>query len=149
MGLTTLRLRVGSGAAPEITEELEFVVDSGAVYSVVPAEVLGRLGVQPLAQQEFRLANGTRIVRRKGVALFRFGDRVGGADVIFGEPEDALLLGAFTLESLGLCLDPLRRELLPVPMILAAWERVGEAVYSRPTAARQAASTPATESSQR
>src|SRR5439155_9740131 len=38
-----------------------------------------------LAEQEFRLANGTRIVRKKGVAFFRYEDRVGGADVIFGE----------------------------------------------------------------
>jgi len=119
MGLTTMRLRVGNVALPEITEELDFLVDSGAIYSVVPEEVLRRLGVLPLAEQEFRLANGTRIVRKKGVALFRHGARVGGADVIFGEPDDALLLGAFTLESLGLCLDPLRRELLPVPMVLA------------------------------
>ena len=28
-------------------------------------------------------------------------------------------LGAFTLEALGLALDPLRRELKPLPMILA------------------------------
>ena len=116
-----MRLRVGNVARPEVSEELDFLVDSGAIYSVVPTEVLRRLGVQPLAEQEFRLANGTRIVRKKGVAFFRYEDRVGGADVIFGEPEDAVLLGAFTLESLGLCLDPLRRELLPVPMVLAAW----------------------------
>jgi aspartyl protease family protein len=119
MGLTTMRLRVGNVALPEVTEERDLLVDSGAIYSVVPEEVLRRLGVLPLAEQEFRLANGTRIVRKKGVALFRHGDRVGGADVIFGEPDDAVLLGAFTLESLGLCLDPLRRELLPVPMVLA------------------------------
>jgi len=98
MGLSHMRLRVGNVANPEMTEELDFLVDSGAIYSVVPGDVLGRLGVQPLGEQEFRLANGTRIVRKKGVALFRYGDRVGGADVIFGEPEDALLLGAFTLE---------------------------------------------------
>jgi hypothetical protein len=36
-----------------------------------------------------------------------------------------LPLGAFILESLGLCLDPLRRELIPLPMILAARSRDG------------------------
>jgi predicted aspartyl protease len=122
MGLTSVRLHVGNVTAPEVTEEFEFLVDSGAIYSVVPADVLERLGVRPIAEQEFRLANGTRIVRKRGIALFRYGDRVGGADVIFGEPGDELLLGAFTLESLGLCLDPLRRELRPIPMILAAWD---------------------------
>jgi hypothetical protein len=41
------------------------------------------------------------------------------ADVIFGEEGDSTLLGAFTLEALGLSLDPLRRELKPLPMIFA------------------------------
>jgi len=40
------------------------------------------------------------------------------ADVIFGEKGDATLLGAFALESLGLALDPLKRELREMPMIL-------------------------------
>lgn len=39
--------------------------------------------------------------------------------MIFGEDEDSVLLGAFTLEALGLVLDPLRNELKPFPMILA------------------------------
>ncbi|MFI5351646.1 MAG: hypothetical protein ACHQZS_01700 [Candidatus Binatales bacterium] len=38
--------------------------------------------------------------------------------MIFGEPGDSQLLGALTLEALGLSLDPLRRELKPLPMIL-------------------------------
>jgi len=79
---------------------------------------LERLGVKPLAEQEFRLVNGTKIVRKKGIALFKYGERLGGADVIFGEEGDSILLGAFTLEALGLVLDPLRRELKPLPMVL-------------------------------
>ena len=47
------------------------------------------------------------------------GKRVGGDDVIFGEDKDSVLLGVFTLEALGLVLDPLRRELKPLPMVLA------------------------------
>ncbi len=43
----------------------------------------------------------------------------GAAPVIFGEPGDATLLGTVTLESLGLILDPIRRELRPLPMIVA------------------------------
>ena len=39
--------------------------------------------------------------------------------MIFGEEDDLLLLGALALEALGLALDPLRRELRPIPMILA------------------------------
>ena len=119
VGLTVLKVKVGNPAKPKITTEMEFLVDSGAIYSVVPAAVLKKLGIKPVATQEFRLADGTAIKRRKGIALFRYKDMIGGADVIFGEKGDSLLLGAFTLEALGLALDPLRRELKPLPMILA------------------------------
>jgi clan AA aspartic protease len=118
MGLTVMEIQVGNPAQPAVTEPVEFLIDSGAIYSVVPRPILERLGIQPLVEQEFRLANGTKIKRQKGVALFKYQDRVGGADVIFGEEGDSVLLGAFTLEALGLALDPLRRELKELPMVL-------------------------------
>jgi predicted aspartyl protease len=119
MGLTVLELDVGSPSSPEITEKMDFLIDSGAIYSVVPAPILEGLGIKPLAVQEFRLADGSKITRRKGGAVFKYQDRIGVADVIFGEEGDSTLLGAFTLEALGLSLDPLRRELKPLPMMLA------------------------------
>jgi len=123
MGLTFLELEIGNPANPAVTERLDFLIDSGAIYSVVPTPVLERLGIQPLATQEFRLANGTKVQRKKGMAVFKYGDRIGGADVIFGEEGDSILLGAFTLEALGLSLDPLRRELKQLPMLLGAFPR--------------------------
>lgn len=119
MGLTVLEIEVGNPGNPEITEEIEFLIDSGAVYSVVPTPILERLGIKPLAEETFRLADGTKIKRKKGGAFFKYKDRVGVADVIFGEKDDNNLLGAFTLEALGLSLNPLKRELNPLPMILA------------------------------
>jgi len=118
MGLTVLEIEVGNPSNPEVTEKVEFLIDSGTIYSVVPTPILERLGIKPLAEQEFRLADGTKVVRKKGIALFKYNDRIGGADVIFGEEGDHVLLGAFTLEALGLVLDPLRRELKPLPMVL-------------------------------
>ena len=102
MGLTVLEVEVGNPATPETTEKVEFLVDSGAIYSVVAVPILERLGISPITEQQFRLADGSKIVRKKGIALFRYGERVGGADVIFGEEGDSTLLGAFTLEALGL-----------------------------------------------
>ncbi|MGZ8845997.1 MAG: aspartyl protease family protein [Pyrinomonadaceae bacterium] len=119
MGLTVLDVSVANPANPEVSETVEFLVDSGAIYSVVATSILERLGISPLIEQQFRLADGSKIHRKKGVAVFKYGDRIGGADVIFGEEGDSSLLGAFTLEALGLSLDPLRRELKPLPMVLA------------------------------
>ncbi|MEK6405562.1 MAG: aspartyl protease family protein [Acidobacteriota bacterium] len=118
MGLTVLEVEIGNPASPDVTEKLEFLIDSGAIYSVVPTKILEKLDIKPLTEQEFRLADGSKIVRKKGIALFKYGERIGGADVIFGEEGDSILLGAFSLKSLGLSLDPLRRELKALPMIL-------------------------------
>lgn len=118
MGLTVLEIEVGNPANPDVTQKLEFLIDSGAIYSVIPTPVLERFGLRPLAEQEFRLADGTKICRKKGWAFFKFGNKVGVADVIFGEEGDSVLLGALTLEALGLALDPIKRELRELPMII-------------------------------
>lgn len=97
MSLTFLEIEVGNPADPKKTQALEFFVDSGAIYSVVPTPVLKKLGIKPIAKEEVILANGEKIARKKGVALFKYAGKVGGADVIFGEPEDSTLLEAFTL----------------------------------------------------
>ena len=123
MGLTVLKVEVGNPGNSDVTEKLEILIDSGAIYSVVPAPILERLGIKPLTEQQFRLADGTKIVRKKGGALFKYEDRIGVADVIFGEEEDSLLLCTFTPEALGLSLNPLKRELTPLPMILAGLTR--------------------------
>ncbi|MGQ9531242.1 MAG: aspartyl protease, partial [Desulfotomaculales bacterium] len=64
MSLTFLTLEVANPALPGRTVAVDFPVDSGAVYSVVPEEILRDLGIQPLAEQEFRLANGETIRRK-------------------------------------------------------------------------------------
>ena len=122
MGRTVLKIEVGNPSTPNATVPIEFLIDSGAVYSVVPTPILRKLKIKPLAKEEFRLADGSMITRKKGVALFKYGDQIGGADVFFGEKGDSNLLGAFTLEALGLALDPIRRELKPLLMILAGFK---------------------------
>ena len=42
--------------------------------------------------------------------------RKGTSPLIFGEKDDATLLGSVTLEAVGMMLDPLKRQWRPVPM---------------------------------
>jgi clan AA aspartic protease len=119
MGLTHVRMRIANPAKPKRTAELKFLVDSGAVYSVVPAVLLRRLGVKPHSKRTFTLADGTEIIRLIGDVTFRADGRQGAAPVIFGEEGDSTLLGVVSLEALGMMLDPMRRELRPLPMVLA------------------------------
>ena len=119
--MNVLEIEVGNPTTPEVTRKIELLVDSGAIYSVIPTPILNELGIKPLTEHVFHLADGTKITRQRGIALFKYGDLIGGADVVFGEEGDSQLLGAFTLEALGLALDPLKRELKPLPMILAGY----------------------------
>jgi clan AA aspartic protease len=118
MAITFLKLKVTNPARPRKAETLEFLIDTGAVYSVVPGRILRRLGIKPERTEEFTLADGSHAKRRIGGAVFEIDGRRGPSPVIFGERDDATLLGAVTLEALGLMVDPLKRQLRPLPMLL-------------------------------
>lgn len=118
MGITNVRATVGNPADPARRCDIEFLVDSGATYSLVSAEILRSLGIEPHSSRDFILGNGEVVTRKMGTALFEYRGMRGDSLVMFGEPGDAPLLGATTLEGFGLILDPFRRELKPLPMLL-------------------------------
>src|SRR5881628_2739602 len=120
MGLTNQKLIVKERQRARRKVEVNFLIDSGAVYSLVPSSTLKRLGIRPHRKVDFALADGTTITRKVGDAYFEFRGEGGAAPVIFGEPGDEPLLGATTLESLGLVLNPFKRQLVPMRQMLAS-----------------------------
>jgi clan AA aspartic protease len=128
MGLTHVAVEVANPARPTRRARVKMLVDSGAAYSIVDAATLRRLGVRPTGRRTFILADGTEVTRSIGPALFRFRGEEGASTVILGEPGDAALLGVVTLEELGLMLDPMRREIRPMPMPLMAPAADGHAL---------------------
>ena len=118
MGLTFIKASIINPANPRRKTRLEFLVDSGATYSVAPQTRLNRIGIRPHGTRTFTLADGTRMTREIGAAIFSVNGEQVASPVIFGEPGDSLLFGTVSLEALGLLLDPIRRELRPLPMIL-------------------------------
>ena len=125
MGLTGVIVRISNPADRSRGVEAEMLVDSGAIFSVVPAEELEAIGIVPEKVERFSLADATSITRPVGIARCEVMGRSGGAPVIFGEPGDVWLLGALSLESLGLLLDPLKRELRPMRLPLYAATAAG------------------------
>src|SRR5204862_8230996 len=119
VGLTTQLLTVRPSRDARRKLAVKFLIDSGAVYSLVPGVALRKLGLKPYRQLDFSLADGTTVSREVGDAYFEFQGQRGPAPVIFGEEGDEPLLGATTLESLGLVLDPFKRRLIPMRMVLA------------------------------
>ncbi len=98
--------------------EVELLVDTGALYSIVPGPLLCELGIQPVQELEFEMANGQSIERNVGEARFFYDGRKAVSPVIFGEEGDAAILGVVTLESMGLEVDPVRKQIRPTRLIL-------------------------------
>ena|SRR2546428_5275983 len=119
MGLTHVRVGIANPARPRKTVTIELLVDSGAMYSVIPSSTLKKLGIKPHREESFILADGTEISRPIGDATFFIDGKRAASPVIFGEKDDSALLGVVTLETLGFTLDPFKRVLRPLPMILA------------------------------
>lgn len=100
------------------SETLLFLVDSGAVYTVLPARVWKKLGLKPKQVMKFLLADGTRIKRKLSECRIRLRDREAYTPVVLGENKDQALLGTITLEILGLVLNPLDRTLRPIKAVM-------------------------------
>ena len=118
MGMTVVDVIVKRTHETKPLRKVRFLVDSGAVYSVVDGKTLQALGCKPYRRKTFYLADGSAVERRIGDAYFEYSGIGGPAPVIFGEKGDSNLLGATTLEALELVLDPFRRELRPMTMSL-------------------------------
>ncbi len=98
MGITTAILRVREHRKSAKFSDVEFLVDSGAVYSVVPGKILDDLENDPYHEMSFALADGTAIKRRISSAYFELEGEGRPAPVVYGEEGDTALLGATTLE---------------------------------------------------
>jgi aspartyl protease family protein len=118
VGLTSITASIINPANPKRKAKAEFLVDSGAIYTVAPAKLLRRLGIKPHSSRTFTLADGTHITRQLGDAIFSIDGQRAASPVIFGEEDDSLLFGTVSLEALGFILDPMKRQLRPLPMVL-------------------------------
>jgi len=119
MGLTHVEAEVANSLDRDRTASLSFLVDSGVVYSVMPAAELAALGIEASGERTFFLANGAPVKRRVGEARITFEGQSATCVVLFGEEDDATLLGVTTLENLGLVFDPMRQKIIPLPMLIA------------------------------
>jgi predicted aspartyl protease len=119
MGRTYVHARLRKSESRVPARDVRFLVDSGAIYSVLPDEVWRALRLKPERHVEFTLADGTLIQRGVSECRFEIRGESATSPVVLGEEDDGALLGAVTLETLGFMLNPLTREILPMRMALS------------------------------
>jgi aspartyl protease family protein len=113
--MTTFQVLIQIGdAAGQRFEEVEAVVDTGSTFTAAPRALLERLGIRPTRRHRFRIASGDVAENDVGEAVIRVAGGQGTTPVIFAEPGEPVLLGAFTLEQLLLGVDPVAQGLIPV-----------------------------------
>ena len=113
MGMFEVNVELANLAAPERTEKVSLLVDTGATLSWIPHGILERLGVGPVSRLPFTLADGRRLERYAAAVLLTVDGRKAPVPVAFGEPGEEAVLGATALEILGFTVDPVAQKLLP------------------------------------
>lgn len=120
MSVFTVKATIVSLTDPARRLTTELLVDTGAVYSMLPRSALVSLGVAPRSQRRFRLGDGRSVLWDFGDAIFIVDGYQAPSPVIFGEEDSPQLLGAVTLEAMGVGMDPVNKTRIPIEGLLAS-----------------------------
>jgi len=123
MALTHVPGKVSRSGRRRRPVPVRFLVDTGAVFTVLPETIWRAIGLKAERAAEFTLADGTAIRRDVSEGRIQVEGRAATSPVVLGGPTDAPLLGAVTLETLGLMVNPLTREILPMRLMLSRASR--------------------------
>lgn len=91
---------------------LTALVDTGATFSKIPSEILKTLGVRAEFKTKVELGNGRRIERKVGYVKIKLNGKTASVPVVFSGKGERPLIGATTLEILGLIPDPRKKVLV-------------------------------------
>ncbi|MEW6687301.1 MAG: hypothetical protein AB1393_14035 [Candidatus Edwardsbacteria bacterium] len=118
MGLTYVKVIIAHPTDWEKQKEMELLVDTGAVLSVIPCETLEKLGITPVGKQRFKIFGGGSVERSVGGILIRYNTTSAIVPTAFGEKGDTSILGTTALEALGYEVDPVTKQLKAVELLL-------------------------------
>ena len=122
----SVMLQVWNPAQPGEIEELSAVVDLHSTFSWISRPRLERLGVFPFRKMRFRL-KGEGIVERDVASVYiALKNGPVGDLVVMAEAGETEIMGAHTIDGLGMVVDPVQRKL--VPTVMWALSSVGNAV---------------------
>ena len=117
MGTFYVKIDVGAIDGARF-EQMDALVDTGAMTTVIPASILQRLGVAPTKSQVFDHADGNEVELDMAETKIKVDGKETITWVIFGEETVSASLGAYTLEGVFLGVDPYAQRLIPVHGLL-------------------------------
>ena len=124
MGTFTSKFRIWNPDHPDRVEDLEAIVDTGAAFSWISRARLERLGVSPSRRMPFRTIEG-HVLERDMAAVYVSSNGYSVPDVVvMTEPGEVEVLGAHSIEGLGLAADPIQKKLVPTVMLALTTEKL-------------------------
>jgi clan AA aspartic protease len=110
MGFVRVTGRIGF--RDEDAQEIEFLVDSGSYYTLLPPQLFRQTGITQTVTTPVLTADSRRVDVPVGVAALGLLGRE--AAVLVGQLEVPMpLLGTSALEALGLMVDPVNERVIP------------------------------------
>jgi len=98
--------------------EIECLVDTGAIYTMIPKDLLEKISTRTTGSRRFKLANNKVEEYPVGEAYVEVQGIGATALIVFGPENSQPLLGVTTLEVLGLQVDPISGQLRPLELYL-------------------------------
>ncbi len=118
MGYVRVKAVIANAADRAKKIDVGCLVDTGAIYTMIPRELLEKVGARTTGSRRFRLANGKVEEYPVGEAYVEVQGIGATSLLVFGPENSQALLGVTTLELLGLQVDPVAGQLKPLELYL-------------------------------
>ncbi len=105
MGIPRVTVVIRNPAEPDRTWEGLFLVDTGAIDSLVPRPHLEAIGLRPKGQRIYGLADGSEVRFDITTGDIEFMGEVVGGTIVYGEADAEPSRGVTALESVGIEVD--------------------------------------------
>jgi len=118
VGYVRVKGTVANPSERSLKMELDFIVDTGAIYTVITKSVADKLRLKETGRRKFKMANGD-IVEYPISEAYIIIDGEGVTSVVaIADEKTPVLLGVTTLELLGLKVDPVTGKLTPLELMI-------------------------------
>lgn len=123
MGMFKQKVRVSNLKDDTLFFEMDFWVDTGALYSFIPEDVLEEIKVEPVGTRNLILADGRTSKCLLGFCNFEIKELESSipCPVIFAPKDSLFLLGATALENFGVAADPVNKKLKPILAVIGGF----------------------------
>ena len=118
MGYIRVHATLANPLKRDLKTKLEFIVDTGAIYTVIPNTIAKELQLPITDKRRFKIASGEIVEYPISEAYITLEDKAVTSLVAIATEKTPTLLGVTTLELLGLTVDPVTGKLTPLELMI-------------------------------